>query len=403
MKKKSIIILTSVVILCALGLISSHYINWPVSSDDASGDISKSVRFSRSQDSEKLTNMEELIKTDTTYRNGVVTAYVVMQTRTIQFGSLVNMSNEVAGKIPEYADVLKDMNGVQDMVANVNSALKDAGKELEGALSGEESPNLTQNTITASLAYTVLQKQNKLANRFIETADQYLEKAEGNDRLKLVRDQWVEYQTMTAALEGDNEGVEAMAKKGSLLPAQQSLAAVASFDIASQAAILQSCALARNLGAQTGLYKAFPAQTLNALFGALQSAASITAQNAAANNLQSQQRIEIFCNNFKNLLANNQDLLANHKNLLANNQDLLANKIKLPNNSSAELNLAQKDLVMSTIDLANAGMVMNAYKHAMSIFFSNPSLQNQKSLIFSQVNSLISATAAGYMPKRIER
>ena len=66
MKKKSIFILTSVVALCALGLISSHYINWPVSSDDASGDISKSVRFSRSQDSEKLTNMEELIKTDTT-------------------------------------------------------------------------------------------------------------------------------------------------------------------------------------------------------------------------------------------------------------------------------------------------------------------------------------------------
>ena len=59
------------------------------------------------------------------------------------------------------------------------------------------------NAINAALADTTLQKENKLADRFIETTDKYLEAAEGDDRLKFVRDQWVDYQKMTAALEGE--------------------------------------------------------------------------------------------------------------------------------------------------------------------------------------------------------
>ena len=47
MKKKTVIILSSAVAICALGLVSSHFIDWPVSHDDASGDIAKSTRFSR--------------------------------------------------------------------------------------------------------------------------------------------------------------------------------------------------------------------------------------------------------------------------------------------------------------------------------------------------------------------
>ncbi len=259
MKKKTVIILGSVVVVC--GLFSSLFVDWPVDFSEASGDIAKATRFSREQASEKLTNMEELIQNDSAFKKGVVASYVVMQTRAAQFASLVDMSNEVAGKIPAFAEVLKDMNEAREMVVNVETSLIQAGNDLNAALDGQERPDLAQNTINASLAYTTLQKQNKLANRFIETTDKYLETAQGDDRLKFVRDQWVDYQTMTAALEGDKDAAEAMAKKGSLLPAQQSLAAVASFDIASQAAILQSCALARNLGAQTGLYKAFPAQT----------------------------------------------------------------------------------------------------------------------------------------------
>ena len=244
MKKKGIILCTLVGI-CAIGLISSFFIDWPVDFHSADGDIAKAAKFSREQAFKDLSNMEELLKTDSAFKDGIVVAQVVMQTRTVQFGTLVDISNEVAGNIPEFAEVLKDMNASREMVDNVASSLAESAEKLNAALGGEECPDLAQSTINASLAYTTLQKQNNLANRFIETTDKYLETAQGDDKLKLVRDQWLDYQQMTAALEGDKASAEALAKKGNLLSGEKALAAVANFGIAERIIVLQSCELAQ--------------------------------------------------------------------------------------------------------------------------------------------------------------
>ena len=245
MKKKGIIILCSVVAICAIGFISSFFIDWPVDFHSADGDIAKASRFSREQVTDKLTNMEELLQTDSAFKGGIVAAQVVMQTRAVQFATLVDMSNEVAGNIPAFAEVLKDMNAQRELVDNVASSLAESAEKLNAALDGKECPDLAQSTINASLAYTTLQKQNNLANRFIETTDKYLETAQGDDKLKLVRDQWLEYQQMTAALDGDKTSAEALAKKGNLLSGEKALAAVANFDIAERLVVLQSCELAQ--------------------------------------------------------------------------------------------------------------------------------------------------------------
>ena len=246
MKKKGIILCTLVGI-CAIGLISSFFIDWPVDFHSADGDIAKASRFSREQVTDKLTNMEELLQTDSAFKGGIVAAQVVMQTRAVQFATLVDMSNEVAGNIPAFAEVLKDMNANIEMVNNVTSSLAESADKLNAALGGEECPDLAQSTINASLAYTTLQKQNNLATRFIETTDKYLETAQGDDKLKLVRDQWLEYQQMTAALEGDKASAEALAKKGNLLSGEQALAAVANLNVAQRLAVLQSCELAKSM------------------------------------------------------------------------------------------------------------------------------------------------------------
>jgi len=246
MNKKSII-LCSLVVICAIGLVASIYIDWPVDFSKSDGDIAKAAKFSREQVSEKLTNMEELLKTDSAFKDDIVTAQVVMQTRAAQFATLVDMSNEVAGNIPAFAEVLKDMNAQRELVDNVASSLAESADNLNAALSGEECPDLAQSSINASLAYMTLQKQNNLANRFIETTDKYLETAQGDDKLKLVRDQWLDYQQMTAALEGDKASAEALAKKGNLLSGEKALAAVANFGIAERLALLRSCELAQAL------------------------------------------------------------------------------------------------------------------------------------------------------------
>ena len=244
MKKKSVI-LYSLAAICVIGLITSYYIDWPVDIKATDGDISKAAKFSREQMSDNLTNMEELLQTDSAFKDGIVAAQVVMQTRAVQFGTLVDLSNEASGNIPAFAEVLKDMNANRELVDNVAISLAESAEKLNAALGGEECPDLAQSTINASLAYTTLQKQNNLANRFIETTDKYLETAQGDDKLKLVRDQWLEYQQMTAALDGDKAYAEALAKKGNLLSGEQALAAVANFDIAERLVVLQSCELAQ--------------------------------------------------------------------------------------------------------------------------------------------------------------
>ncbi len=268
MKKKSII-LCSLVVICAIGLVASIYIDWPVDFSKSDGDIAKAAKFSREQVSEKLTNMEELLQTDSAFRDDIVVAQVVMQTRALQFGTLVDMSNEVAGNISAFAEVLKEMNASREMVDNVASSLAESAEKLNAALDGEECPDLAQSTINASLAYTTLQKQNNLANRFIETTDKYLETAQGDDKLKLVRDQWLDYQQMTAALEGDKASAEALAKKGNLLTGEKALAAVANFRIALRLSVLQSSSLAQRIDVPNQIGSSISSKVLESEIGSV--------------------------------------------------------------------------------------------------------------------------------------
>ena len=353
MKKKSIIILCSVAAICAIGLIASHYVDWPVDSDEADGDIVKAARFSREQISENLTNMEELLQTDSTFKNDIVVAQVVMQTRAVQFGTLVDMSNEVAGNIPAFAEVLQEMNANREMVDNVASSLAESAANLNAALSGEECPDLAQSTINASLAYTTLQKQNNLANRFIETTDKYLETAQGDDKLKLVRDQWLEYLQMTAALEGDKASAEALAKKGNLLSGEQALAAVSSCALAERLVILQSCDLAQKIKLPSQIGNAIRPKVL-------------------------ENEISKLCNAQKEFLSVKPRKIDAHNA----SHDVLSAK-------------PPKDVPFNTLVINSASKVMEAYSTALNNVANNPALNQSQNIALSQrIGYIINQTAA---------
>ena len=253
MKKKTLIILSVAAVVVVAGFVLSNYINWPVDVSKTEGDIGKVDRFSRADKVEELSNVEELLKTDSAYQEAMVMSYALMQLRSEQFASLVDMSNQVAGQIAEFAPLIQKMNGIGKMVNNVNAQLNDVGKQMEKALSGEECPELTQNTINASLAYTQLQKQNALANQFIETTDKYLANAKGSDQLKLVRDQWVDYQKLTAAIEDNQEGLKALDKKGYLLTSEKAEAALGAHADATQKVMRLNTMICNNLNLSTNL------------------------------------------------------------------------------------------------------------------------------------------------------
>jgi len=398
MKKKATIILSSVVAICGLGLIASHFIDWPINFNDASGDIAKSDRFSRKEAVEKITNMEELIKNDSEYKDGIVAAQVVMQTRAIQFASLVGMSNEVAGKLPEFEDLLKDMNETLEMVNNVNASLVEAGNDLNAVLDGGECPDLTQHTINAALAYTTLQKQNKLANRFIDTTDKYLKTAKGDDRLKFVRDQWLEYQQVTAALEGNKESADALAKKGNLLSAEKTLSAMGNFNLADQISVLVSSNLAAGVGAASQLANSIPNETFEKVLNLVKDASGSTLQMGPRDGglMQSQQSAEKI---FSQSVSKSLNSLANDASgALKNNasEQLLKG---LANASSAAMqNAAGASLInMQTAQMVSLTNVMSAFDNlANTTGAASLANSNSASLAFgAAIGNVIGNTAQG--------
>ena len=395
MKKKSIIILCSVAAVLAIGLVTSRFVDWPVNSNDTSGDIAKAARFSREQASEKLSNMEELLKTDSAYKDGIVAAQVVMQTRAAQFGTLVDLSNEVAGNIPAFAEVLKEMNANREVVNNVTNSLVESADNLNAALGGEECPDLAQTTINASLAYTTLQKQNKLATRFIETTDKYLETAKADDQLKFVRDQWLEYQQMTAALEGDKASAEALAKKGNLLSGEKALAAFRKCDLNAKMNVLQSANLAQSMNVPSGLASAINPETLGHVISAIRSAAEVTMVNMTAEGaLQSNQVEKIFNNALDEAMKNTSaDAIASMQKLgLANVQKMASTQKEV-----LGLNKGGGPVVFgSAVKMVGSNSkVMEAYSTVVGNVASNLSQsQVQKLNLGQSINNVISQTAA---------
>ena len=387
MKKKSII-LCSLVGICAIGLVASIYIEWPVDFSKSDGDIAKAAKFSREEVSKDLSNLEELLKTDSAFKDGIVAAQVVMQTRTVQFATLVDMSNEVAGNIPAFAEVLKDMNAQRELVDNVASSLAESAEKLNAALSGEECPDLAQSTINASLAYTTLQKQNNLATRFIETTDKYLETAQGDDKLKLVRDQWLEYQQTTAALEDDKASAEALAKKGNLRSGEQALAAVANLNVAQRLAVLQSCELAQAMKLPNQIGSVIRPKVLeNEISSALLAQKEVLARGPKINPHKDQTEV-----------------LARGPKINPHNaqKEVLARGPKInPHNAQKEV-LARGPKIdpYNALMLSSGSKVMEAFHTALSNVANNPALNQSQNVGLSLwVGNVINQTAVANSEK----
>ncbi|MBO4673289.1 MAG: hypothetical protein J5616_02960 [Bacteroidaceae bacterium] len=382
MKKKTLVIVSIIVGVCALGIISSYLIDWPVDTSQTSGDIAKSSKFSRKTAEEGLSNMQELMQNDEDYKNSIVVAYTVMQTRTKQFEALVDMSKEVAGDISVYEPVLKDMEQAKKIAANVRGQMEAAAKDIDATLGGGNPEDLAQNTNNAALAYSTLQKQNDLANRFIETTDTYLKDNAGSDRLKLVRDQWVDYQRMTAALNQDEKASEELEKKGYTLSSEKIASTMNSFDPNKQMALVGGAVVSRYCGYNSPLNNG-PAlnQTIDMVLEA------------------SPKLNQIFGQEMQNMdvkLKNDERL---HNDAQLQNDVRLQNDVKLQNDAQLQNDVRlRNDITLKSevflhatdIMVSNTPNLVHSYDVAI---FSNPVLR--QSGVLHQVNTLITGMSEG--------
>ena len=189
MKKRTGVVLMSIVAVCVLLVGLSKWISWPVNTDQASGNISKTSRYSKKVIEEASNNMQELLLNDEEFKNSIVLAYSVMESRAKQFNTLVELSSEVAKDLPPFAELLADMQAAKPLIENVCAQMKDAGEDLSATLDGESRSSLA-------------------AERFVETADAWLAQNEGSDQLKLVRDRWLEYLHVTSAITQGQEAAK---------------------------------------------------------------------------------------------------------------------------------------------------------------------------------------------------
>ena len=332
--KKVFIIAACIIVVAAVGVILSPMVDWPVDSDKSSGDIGKAERFSR-EETEPISNMQELLQNDSAYKDGIVVSYVVMQTRAQQFDALVEMTNEAAGSVKEFADVLAQLNANREMIGNVCEQLKTAGDNLEAVLAGKDCPEVEQNTINAALAYTTLQKQNQLAKKFIEVADSYLKENDGTDQLKLVRDSWVDYQQMTAALDGDEKAADELEKKGYLLTPEQSVAAMAGDNIGFRLRMVNSAALASELGIRNQL-----AGCLNSEALAIRNSEALAIRNSEA------------------LAVRNFDVLASQSHVMNSFDHILGGLRATASALNAQESLAMRFILRSSISDAISATAM---------------------------------------------
>ena len=252
-KKRTLIILASIVVLCLAGLGVSQFTNWSVDGDNASGNIGKASRYSQATSEEGISNLQELLSSDENFKDGVIMSYLLMNTRAKEFSALVDASVDVAGGIPEFSDILGEMEAARETIENVCKNMDDMAKELDTALGGEQAKDLAQNAMNAALAYNTLQEKNELASRFIETADAYLAGHAGTDGLKLVRDQWVDYQRVTAALANDQEAALQLEEKGYSLTSEEAASALGSFPSFFQSAAISNTLLTEAMGFTSSL------------------------------------------------------------------------------------------------------------------------------------------------------
>lgn len=405
--KKGLIILSSVVAVCAVALILSSVIDWPVSFDNAGGNIGKSSRFSRKTAVEPIVNMNELLVSDPSYKDGIVAANVVMLTRSQQYGVLVDMSNEVAGGIPAYSDLLSEMNNLRETVDNVCATLFQASDDINATLIGTSRPDLSQNVINSSLAYTTLQKQNKLADKFIKTTDKYVESAEADERLMFVRDQWVDYQMMSAALDGDKRSMAELEKKGTLLDAEQAVSALGSFEVANQVTLMAAAYISNMVNINNSVLTAIPFKIIENVFSVIGNSATEAIRNVDAETINNSSDVlnSILIGNLVDA-ANNQELVK------AMGWESLNRGPKILDNSASEAisnaqvlfgrpprkieSNTESGFFGSIISIGSMSEVMNSFGEvSTSIRASAQALNMNEVVLSSQVGEVIRATADG--------
>jgi hypothetical protein len=210
-----------------------------------------------------------------------------------------------------------------------------------------------------------------LANKFIDTTDKYLKTAKGDDHLKFVRDQWVDYQKMTAALDGDKDAAEAMAKKGNLLSGEKALVAMADFGVANQVAMVNSAYMTKNTGVEgSSLANVLSEEVLYDVITKIRSAAEVFSNTQGANAMNSQEGAAKFYHQVGDALNN----IASANIASNNNAQTLASKNNaqtLASKNNAQTLASNNNSQVLALNKGGGPVVFNGFEQMANMMSNN--------------------------------
>ena len=190
--------------------------------------------------------------------------------------------------------------------------------------------------------------------------------------------QWVDYQKMTAALDGDKAAAEALAKKGNLLSGEKTLAAIGDFGIAQQVSMVNSAFMTKYSGIDGSLVKALPGDALEGVVTKIRSAAEVYSNQAGAMKNQAGAM-----KNQADAMKNQAGAMKNQAGAMKNQAGAMKNQVDAMNSQQvAKFNQTVIDAMKEAVIVANNRQIVANNRE--TVVSSQPTMVSQKQKIVSQ-------------------
>ena len=210
MIKTSVKIILSAVLALVLGYVLGIWISFPnLKGDSLKGDIGKASKFSQKATADEIKAEEELLQNDTAYLHGVLATLNFADERINLFANLVSMTTSVCEGVDGLQPVLAQVQGLQGMAANAQSACNDAVAAVSAISKGEEA-NYEQAMNDITLAYAMVSRSSKIAKNVVSTFDSSIgsKHNDSSNGLAFVRDEWVRFAASEALLQSDEVALD---------------------------------------------------------------------------------------------------------------------------------------------------------------------------------------------------
>lgn len=242
--KKTKTVLIAIAILL-VGYLAGALIGWPnPNTDILSGDIGKVNRHKSDVVSSKMSLLEERLLTDSVFFGQTTSTLIYLAARTAEFEEYAAYTEKVVPSYSALSQYKEPMQKIVSFAKNANAASNNALVMLNQIKEEETTGSDIENAINnAFLSFMMVQKQSKVSEDFVSSADDFLKgkDASSYEDLLLARHLWASFNLVEAIQEGEKTLISLWSDKmGAIAPLSVTMDQIPSVDSNLLAAVTTS-------------------------------------------------------------------------------------------------------------------------------------------------------------------